>query len=173
MEGSSQAHEVRPLRSKTRSIRGQGALYGPGEKTRTPHGYYDRRSTHAREKSLNRFGGPRNAGTPMRCVFHVRLASARDPGPLHGCPWRDRGLVTVVGPSAGEVWRNALGPTTADRTGESASATWGNKATVLVCCWSPSRHVRQGCERRGRSATLCKVHNPAAGSNGAKREWNG
>ena len=33
---------------------------------------------------------------------------------------------------------------------------WGNKATGLVCCQSPSRDVPQGCKRRVRPATLRK-----------------
>jgi len=31
----------------------------------------------------------------------------------------------------------------ADRTGESASATWANKATALICRRSSSRHVKK------------------------------
>ena len=46
----------------------------------------------------------------------------------------------VIGP-APEGDGDALGPTTADRTGESASATWANKATALICRRSSSRHV--------------------------------
>src|SRR5258706_5613220 len=45
----------------------------------------------------------------------------------------------------------------ADRTGESASATWANKATALICRRSTSRHVRQ------RNCTFCPVFAPCAG----------
>src|SRR5260370_40646280 len=50
---------------------------------------------------------------------------------------------TVVGPSADGRGEMRRGQRRADRTGESASATWDNKANGLVCCRPPCRHVRQ------------------------------
>ena len=45
----------------------------------------------------------------------------------------------------------------ADRTGESASTTRGNKTTMLLCCRSPSRRIRQGCKRRVGPATAGNI----------------
>jgi hypothetical protein len=45
----------------------------------------------------------------------------------------------------------------ADHTGESASTTRGNKTTMLLCCRSPSRRIRQGCKRRVGPATACNI----------------
>jgi hypothetical protein len=46
--------------------------------------------------------------TPASCL-HVRLAPARGPGSFKVAPWRDRGLVIVVGPSTGGAWRKCAG----------------------------------------------------------------
>jgi hypothetical protein len=73
---------------------------------------------------------------------------------LEGCPRRDRGLVIVVGPSAGGAWRNAPGSTTRRSHRRISVSHLGNKATVRICCRPASRHVSQGCKRRVRPATL-------------------
>jgi len=41
---------------------------------------------------------------------------------------------------------------------------------MLIRCRSASRHVPQGCEQRGRSATLCQVPNPLRRATERKRE---
>ena len=97
---------------------------------------------------------------PMEClmaprhVFRVRLAPARDPDPSRLPPGGTEVLLSSL--ALAREGRGAMrwGQRRAERTGESASATWGNKATTLVCCRSFSRHVPQGCKRRVRPATL-------------------
>ena len=74
-------------------------------------------------------------------------SSARDQGP-------SKQSLALARKGRGEMPR---GQRRADRTGESASATWANKATALICRRSTSRHVRQ------RNCTFCPVFAPCAG----------
>ena len=74
-------------------------------------------------------------------------SSARDQGP-------SKQSLALARRWCGEMRR---GQRRADRTGESASATWANKATALICRRSTSRHVRQ------RNCTFCPVFAPCAG----------
>jgi hypothetical protein len=48
-----------------------------------------------------------------------------------------------------------------------------NKATVWSGVGRFLDTFDKDAKRRVRPATLCEVRNPAAGCNGAKREWNG
>src|SRR5262249_33700107 len=144
--------------------------FTPGPKGVTVRVTFDSEPTHSIEQQqggwqaiLDNFAHHVEAKSPERavakntiCVWYDKDAEAAARGmpdqacvmssacgwSLPGCPWKDRGVVVVVvGPSAGGVWRSALGPTTG-RSPRNQRQPQGNNATALVRCRSASRHVR-------------------------------
>jgi len=111
-----------------------------------------------------------------RAVLRGDDIRTRSRSPLR-CPVGIVVLFPQSGPAlsngTGEFRRSSRGPQRGEGVGKCAGANdgrslpenqhrpRGNKATTRVCCRSASRPIRQGCKRRVRPATHCKVRNPS------------
>jgi hypothetical protein len=138
-----------------RSLYGLGAEPVQGFLARVSGGAERPGLQHSRNSRVDSHVSANGMADGTRVMFSAcGWPPTRDPGPSRLPPGGTEVLLSSLAPAREGSGVMRWGQRRAERTGESASATWGDKATALVCCRSPSRHVPQGCTGRVRSATL-------------------